>query len=491
MINDAFQGFPPLARIRAQVLADGTAAGALVATVRERIARFDAGPEGWHSFLRVNDNAAEDAGQFTAPTDRFDAPAFPLAGVPVAVKDNIDTVALGCTAGSVLLENVPVESDAPVITALIRAGAIIIGKTNLSEWANFRSRRSVSGWSSLGGQTVNPLHPGRTPCGSSSGSATAVAGGLVPAAIGTETDGSIICPAATQGLVGFKPTVGRVSQAGIIPISRRQDTAGPIARTVTDAWILQNALEHPETATPDLDPAPLGGARIGVYPMDAAGRDPHPGVGALFDESCDALRRAGAVLVDLTPPEGIDRINSAEQIVLRWEFLTGIEAYLATRRHSPFRTLQDLVAANTARSAETMPFFGHDLWEGIITDLAAGTLDESAYREACETIDERAGRNGIDRWFRDDGVNVVIAPANGPAWTIDTVNGDRYTGSSVPPAAATGYPALTVPMGTVRGLPIGMGFYGPADGDEELFSFGLAWEHLFRERLHRKDSSIR
>jgi len=481
MINDAFQGFPPLARIRSQVLADGTVAGELVATVQERITNFDAGSEGWHAFISVSDTAGDDARQVAAGTGRPDAPALPLAGVPIAVKDNIDTVTLGCSAGSVLLENVPVKSDAPVVTSLVRAGAILVGKTNLSEWANYRSRRSVSGWSSAGGQTANPRHPGRTPCGSSSGSASAVAGGLVPVAIGTETDGSIICPSATQGLVGFKPTVGRVSQEGIVPISRRQDTAGPIARTVTDAWIVQNALEHPEEEPPILPPASLAGARIGVYPMDAGGRDPHPGVRELFAGNCDVLRRAGAILVDLEPPDRIDLIDRAEQVVLRWEFMTGIETYLATRRpDAPFRTLDDLIAANTARAAETMPFFGQDVWEGIIADLASGTLDESVYREACRTIDEHAGGNGIDRWFRDDGIEIVIAPANGPAWMIDTVNGDRYTGSAVPPSAPTGYPALTVPMGTVRGLPIGMGFYGPADSDETLFSFGMAWERLFR-----------
>jgi amidase len=340
----------------------------------------------------------------------------------------------------------------------------------------------VSGWSSVGGQTINPAHPDRTPCGSSSGSASAVAGGLVPVAIGTETDGSIICPSATQGLVGFKPTVGRVCQDGIVPISRRQDTAGPIARRVTDAWIVQRALENPDEESPILSPAPLAGARIGVYPMDAAGRDPHPGVRALFAESCDALRRAGAILVDLTPPDRIDLIDSAEQIVLRWEFMTGIEAYLATRRRAPFRTLGDLVAANAARAAETMPFFGQDVWEGIISDLESGVLTESVYREACRTIDDRAGRDGIDRWFREDGIDVVIAPANGPAWMIDTVNGDHYTGSAVPPSAPTGYPVLTVPMGEVRGLPIGMGFYGPADSDETLFAFALAWERMYQER---------
>ncbi len=447
----------------------------LAALTLERIDRLDTGPSGWHAFIRIDRDAGKERPFGDGP--------LPLAGMPVAVKDNIDTVALGCTAGSVLLEDVPVESDAPLVTNLKNAGATIIGKTNLSEWANFRSRRSVSGWSSLGGQTVNPLQPGRTPCGSSSGSAAAVAGGLVPAAIGTETDGSIICPAATLGLVGFKPTVGRVSSAGIIPVSARQDTAGPITRTVTDAWKLQNALEHPEEQTPPLPAALLNGARIGIYPMASAGRNPHPEVRDLFEKSCAELRRAGATLVELEPVAGIDQIDRDQLTVLSWEFMAGIEQYLTVRRPAaPVHSLTDLIAANTARAAETMPFFGQDIWDTIVADVDSGLLSKRRYLEACERIDTNAARNGIDRWFAGaDGtkkLDVVIAPANGPAWLIDTVNGDNYTGSAVPPYAAVGYPALTVPMGSVRDLPVGLGFFGPAHSDARLFAFGLAWERL-------------
>ncbi len=467
MTND-LPHFPSLSQIRASVINDPAVSQELAILALERIERLDTGPDGWHSVIRVNRN----------PFSRS-ASTLPLAGVPVVVKDNIDTVTLGCTAGSILLKDVPVESDAPIVTSLVRAGATIIGKANLSEWANFRSRRSVSGWSSVGGQTVNPGHPNRTPCGSSSGSAVAVAGGLVPVSIGTETDGSIICPAATFGLVGFKPTVGRVSQEGIVPISARQDSAGPIARTVTDAWILQNALERPEEATPSLRAANLKGARIGVYPISSADREAHPGVRTLFAKSCDRLRRAGAVLIDLDPIARMDEIDHAAATVLSWGFMTEIERYFAIRRPAaPFHTLRDLIAANSARATETMSLFGQDIWETIIEKVDSGALTDSLYRQACETIDEHAARNGIDRWFQDEEIEVVIAPANGPAWVIDTVNGDHYSGSNVPPSAPAGYPVLTVPMGRVRDLPIGLGFYGPANSDGTLFSFGLAWEGI-------------
>jgi amidase len=483
MINDVPK-FPSLARIRAAVLADSKVAKELAATALERIDRFDTGRDGWHSIISVDRDAGNGtpAGEIQIDSARRTA-SLPLAGVPIVVKDNIDTVALGCTAGSVLLENVPVESDAPLVTDLKHAGATIIGKANLSEWANFRSRRSVSGWSSVGGQTIDPAHPQRTPCGSSSGSAVAVAGGIVPVSIGTETDGSIICPAATLGLVGFKPTVGRVSRKGIVPISARQDSAGPIAQTVTDAWIVQSALERPEDQPTPLDPARLEGARIGIYPMDSAGRDPHPQVRDLFAKSCEELRRAGAVLLELDPIDRMEQIDRDESIVLHWEFMVEIERYLATRRPAaPFHSLRDLIAANTARAAETMPLFGHDIWETIAKDFESGSLTEAFYREACERIDEYAARNGIDRWFREENVDVVIASSNGPAWVIDTVNGDHYSGSAVPPSAPAGYPVLTVPMGRVRDLPIGMGFYGPTDSDGTLFSFGLAWESIYTNR---------
>lgn len=439
----------------------------------DRIPEVDSGPRGLHSIICLADPTV-------VLQKESETSDLPLSGLPIVVKDNIDTVDLGCTAGSVLLEDVPVKGDAPVVTALEQAGAVLIGKSNLSEWANFRSRRSVSGWSSVGGQTVNPVSPGRTPCGSSSGSAAAVAAGLVPAAIGTETDGSIICPAATMGLVGFKPTVGRVPTKGIVPISARQDTAGPIATTVSDVRRLQRAMEGKDPGD-TFEPASLKGAGIGVYPMEGTRGSvvPQPGTRRLFDGVLESLRSTGAVLVDLPPLLSMQSIEEAEWTILKWEFFTGIERYLKDRRPAaPFRNLAQLAVANRERSETTMPYFGQDIWDAILVEVDSGRLSEESYTDACDVIDREAKRDGMDRWFTNEGLDVVIAPANGPAWMIDTVNGDRNTGTAKPPGAAAGYPVLTVPMGRIEGLPIGLGFFGPAESDERLLAFGSAWERL-------------
>lgn len=436
------------------------------------IADRDRGGDGLHSFVRTLDPREAISMIEAEPRGAWDQPR-PLEGIPVAVKDNVDTVDLGCTAGSVLLDGVPVISDAPVVSALKAAGAIIVGKTNLSEWANFRSTRSSSGWSSFGGQTRSAVHRDRTPCGSSSGSATAVAAGFVPVAIGTETDGSIICPSATQGCVGLKPTVGRVPQTGIVPISWSQDTAGPITRTVTDAWIVQNVLErpHPEDAVPPLQPASFAGARIGVYPP---GKRLHPRVAALYDRVQERLRSAGARLVQVTPQEESAAVDRADWVVMRYEFRIAIERYLSQRRpQSPWKTLTELYEENLRRASSILQLFGQETWEECLFDRA---LTEEAYAEARRTIEEFALDHGYNRWFESEGLDVIIAPTNGPAWLVDHVNGDSYTGTATPPAAAAGNPILSVPMGEVQGLPIGLGWYGPAGSDDLLLRFGLAWE---------------
>ncbi len=477
-----------------EIAPESVAAGVL-AVIDER----DGGEDGLNALISVNRAVVTETGYAGAPGDRRGSDSTgPLSGVPLVVKDNIDTVDLGCTAGSVLLSGVPVLQDAPLVAAIKNAGAVIAGKANLSEWANFRSRRSVSGWSSAGGQTRNPLSPTRTPCGSSSGSAAAVAAGYVPAAIGTETDGSIICPAATMGLVGFKPTVGRVPQAGIVPISWSQDSAGPITRTVEDSWILERVLERAGGSAgaaggvggaPDsvagaagnasfaqLHPAGLAGARVGVFDP---GENVHPAVRGLFRGAVDRLAAAGAIPVPIPPFDRAGEVEAAEWIILQYEFFLGIERYLSERRPAaPYRTLRDLHRANLERADATLSLFGQDIWDAILDGVSQGTLAETTYRGALDTVERLARKEGIDRWFADRSLDVIVAPANGPAWVIDTVNGDRYTGTATPPSAAAGYPVLTVPMGTVRGLPIGLGFYAPGGLDEHLFSFGLAWERL-------------
>jgi amidase len=469
----------------------------LIRDLLERIQIHERGPDSWRCFIRIasTEELDHEVNRRT-PENGGSSATQPLAGIPVAIKDNIDTVTLGCSAGSVLLQDVPVEEDAPVVTALREAGAVLIGKTNLSEWANFRSTHSTSGWSSAGGQTRNPGAADRTPCGSSSGSASAVAGGLVPVAVGTETDGSIICPAAMQGLVGFKPTVGRVPQTGIVPIAWSQDTAGPIAHTVDDAWAVQSVLESARrfdgtqsvdsqtpsleapsalSSTPPLQPARLKDARIGVYPP---GVDAHPDVVNVYRTALEHLRRAGAVLQEVVALPNSDRINRAEWVILRYEFRTGIERYLQNRRPgSPWKTLKELRRENLRRSDSVLALFGQEIWDQSLDDSA---LTERSYRAALRYVDRCARKNGMDRWFTELGLDVVVAPANGPAWVIDTVNGDRDTGSATPPAPAAGYPILTVPMDQVRSLPIGIAFYGPANADEKVFRFGKAWERLVK-----------
>lgn len=467
--------------------------GAYVHDRIKEIHRRDSGEEGLHSFIAI------DSSGFILDSqndERLRPPRRlrPLEGVPIAVKDNIDTVAFGCTAGSILLEDIPVLADAPLITALQEAGAIVVGKNNLSEWANFRSTKSSSGWSSVGGQTRNAEFRDRTPCGSSSGGATAVAAGLVPVSIGTETDGSIICPAAIQGCVGFKPSVGRVSQQGIVPISWSQDTAGPISNTVTDAWIVQKVLKrsadielssspqrraeahdhHAAQVRPaQLFPAPLRDARIGVFPP---GDRVHPETMELYRWVQRRLQDAGASLVPVEPPP-LEEIDRAERTVLRYEFPIALERYLSERRpESPYRSLSDLHRANVERGDRILAIFGQEIWDRCLPEKAP---TKSAYDDARARIEDLARTGFYDRWFKKEAVDVMIAPANGPAWKIDHINGDRYTGSDTPPAAVTGSPILTVPAGGVRGLPIGIGFYGPPNGDDSLFRYGLAWERLY------------
>jgi amidase len=433
-------------------------------------------PQGVNAVIRV------------APASSLDLPAEGnLRGVPILLKDNIETADMPTTAGSLALAANAPGRDAPLVARLREAGAVILGKTNLSEWANIRSSNSTSGWSAVGGLTRNPHALDRNTCGSSSGSGAAVAAGLAPAAIGTETDGSITCPAAINGIVGFKPTVGLVSRTHIVPISHSQDTAGPMTRTVEDAAIVLSVIAgsdplDPATAEADarkvdyraaLDAGSLNGARIGV--MRFAGGYTADTL-AVFERNLRVLRDAGAVLVDITEAPDEDAMGSAELTVLLYELKHDLNAYLASTRPDQVRTrtLAEVIAFNEAEPRE-LALFGQELF---LQAEAKGGLDDPEYLEARATSLRLAGVEGIDRMMRDNDVVALIGPTTGPAWTTDVVNGDHYGGAVSTMPAIAGYPHLTVPMGFVKGLPVGMSFIAGQWEDARVLSLGYAFEQL-------------
>ncbi len=408
----------------------------------------------------------------------------PLGGHTVLVKDNIETREWPTTAGSLALAGNMTGRDAPLISRLRAAGGVVLGKTNLSEWANIRSTRSTSGWSAVGGLTRNPYGEGRNACGSSSGSGAAVAAGFAWAAIGTETDGSITCPASVNGLVGFKPTLGLVSRTHVVPISHSQDTAGPMARSVADAALLLNAIAgsdpaDPATAEADahkadytagLTTASLEGVRIGVL-RQAVGRN--PAVTALFDAALADLARVGAELVELDY-EPDDKMGEDEFLVLKYELREDLGAYLAgSPADIPVRSLDDVIAFNTAHADEELRWFGQD----IFID-AATTTDRAAYQAARANSLRLAGAEGIDKLLADNRLGLLVAPTTGPAWMADLVNGDNYEGSigAGSLAAIAGYPHLTVPMGAVHGLPVGLSLMGAKWSDAAVLRAGAAYE---------------
>jgi amidase len=414
-----------------------------------------------------------------------EAPDRSIVDMPILIKDNIETADMPTTAGSLALANNAPGRDAPLVARLREAGAVIAGKANLSEWANFRGANSISGWSAVGGQTRNPHALDRNPCGSSSGSAAAVAAGLVPAAIGTETNGSIVCPASANGVVGFKPTVGLVSRTHIIPISDSQDTAGPITRTVEDAALILTAIAGTDPADPAtseadsrrtdyravLDAGSLAGVRIGVARF-ASGY--HGGTDAVFEAALADLRAAGAELVEITEGPEMGPIGRAQFTVLLTEFKAGLNAYLASTDpvQVPTRTLADLIAFNEATPRE-LALFGQ---EYFIQAEATNGLEDPAYIEARDTARRLAGPEGIDRLLVEHDVIALVAPTGGPAWPTDPVLGDRFLGSSSTLAAVAGYPHLTVPMGFVHGLPVGLSIFGAKWDDARILSLGYAYE---------------
>lgn len=419
-----------------------------------------------------------------APVEADAAASLPLRGRTVLIKDNIETRELPTTAGSLALAANATGRDAPLIARLRAAGGVVLGKTNLSEWANIRSNNSTSGWSAIGGLTRNPHALDRNACGSSSGSGAAVAAGFAWAAIGTETDGSITCPASVNGVVGFKPTVGMVSRTYVIPISSSQDTAGPMAQTVRDAAMLLTAIagsdpDDDATAYADqfktdfvrgLGTASLEGMRIGVMRKQVGSRK---GVAALFEAALADMKRAGAELVEIEfEPAG--EMYRDEFTVLLYELREGMDAYLAgSPADIPVRSLAEVIAFNREHAVREMRWFGQELFE-----QALETTDAGVYAEARANSFRLAGPEGIDKLLSDNGVAFLVAPTAGPAWTSDLVNGDNFSGGigAGSLAAIAGYPHLTVPMGAIEGLPVGLSFIGAKWHDHELLKAGAAYE---------------
>lgn len=415
----------------------------------------------------------------------------PLNGRTVLVKDNIETREWPTTAGSLALAANATGRDAPLIANLRRAGGVVLAKTNLSEWANIRSSHSTSGWSAVGGLTRNPHATDRNTCGSSSGSGAAVAAGLAWAAIGTETDGSITCPASLNGVVGLKPTVGLVSRTRVVPISSSQDTAGPMARSVHDAALLLNAIaggdaaddatayadQHKVDFTKGLDTASLNGVRIGVLRKQAGSR---ADVNALFDQALADMKNAGAVLVDIDyEPDAA--MSSDELTVLMYELRETMGAYLkGSPTQIPVRSLADVVAFDKAHAEQEMRWFGQDLFE-----QALKTTDAAAYRKARANSLRLAGKEGIDKLMTANKVQFLVAPTAGPAWTSDLVNGDHYADNigAGSLAAIAGYPHLSVPMGAVAGLPVGLSVIGAKWADWDVLKAGAAFERARTAKL--------
>lgn len=467
---------------------------ALVTTVYlDRILKLDDHGPMLNAVIAIFPDAIEQARRLDAER-RAGKVRGPLHGIPVLLKDNIEAAGpVPTTAGSLALKDNVTNRDAPLVARLREAGAVILGKTNLSEWANIRSGGSTSGWSAIGGLTKNPHALDRNACGSSSGSGAAVAASLAPLAVGTETDGSIICPAGVNGVVGFKPTVGLVSRTHIVPISHSQDTAGPMTQSVADAAAMLGAMAgsdpaDPATAEADryradyvaaLTPDALKGARIGVL-RDRIGD--RADIAALFDAALEQMRAAGATIVEIADSRtGLEELGAAEFEILLTELKADMATYLASLpAASAPRTLADLIAFNKA-NPEELRWFDQSLFELAETK---GGLDSPAYLEAKRKAARLAGPEGVDRLLRDHRVDLLVAVSNGPAWPSDLVNGDHFTGPSASqlPAVA-GYPHLTVPMGAVEGLPIGLSFIGTKWADAKILAAGHAYEQASRKRV--------
>ncbi len=466
------------------VLAAGSALAAETAQTRTaaaiaRIQKLDGGPGGLHAVIALNPAALDEARGVDGAKIRGE-----LFAQPILLKDSIAARGMATTAGSLALKDNVAAEDAPLTARLRAAGAVILGKANLSEWSNFRSSHSISGWSAMGGLVKNPHALDRTACGSSAGSAAAVAAGYVEMAVGAETDGSITCPSAMNGVVGLKPTVGLVSRTGVVPISSSQDTAGPIASSVTNAAALLSALAGSDPADPAtreadakrgpylavLKPDALKGKRLGVLTY-ATGY--HAATDAAFARAVEVLKALGADVVPLPGFRPDPRIGPDETLILQAEFRAGIDAYLEIAPAAvKTRSLADLIAFNAATPGET-PLFAQETFEA---SAKAPALTDSAYLSARDEAKRLAGAEGIDKLLADNRLDALIAPTTSPAWRIDVVVGDQFLRSASGMAAVAGYPHLTVPMGQVEGLPVGLSFIGPAWSEARLLAFGYAYE---------------
>ena len=487
----------PLLELSIADLAEKMASGQLTAVsitemYLERVEAIDRSGPNLNSVIELNPDALRIARQLDQ--ERAEGKTRgPLHGIPVMIKDNIDTAdRMMTTAGASALMGNYAKEDAFLVKRLRESGAVLLGKTNLSEWANFRSTRSSSGWSSRGGQTHNPYVLDRNPCGSSAGSGAAVSANLCVVAIGTETNGSIVCPSASNSVVGLKPTVGLISRRGVIPISFSQDTAGPMARTVADAALCLGVLVGVDEKdrmsaessgqfltdyTPFLKIDGLKGKRIGVWRSKFGF---HEGVDAALEPALKAIVEAGAELVDLeTIIENANELRGQAFALLQYEFKDGVNAYLETASPATgVKSLEDVIAYNYMHEGEAMPFFKMEILE--LSQARAG-LGEEAYLTAKRLI-QSASREGIDRVMHEHRLDAILAPTGGPAWCTDLINGDHFGSGSSTPAAWAGYPNITVPAGFVEGLPVGMSFFGRAWSEGELISIAYAFEQMTKAR---------
>ena len=458
----------------------------------QRIEAIDQKGPRLNSVIELNPEAVEIAEQLDRERKQH-GPRGPLHGIPVLIKDNIDTAdKMATTAGSLALVGAKPRADSAVARQLRHAGAVLLGKTNLSEWANIRSNHSTSGWSGRGGLTKNPYALDRNTSGSSSGSAVAVAANLCAVAVGTETDGSIISPSSIQGIVGIKPTVGLVSRTGIIPISHTQDTAGPMARSVADAAVLLGALagvDLEDGATNEsqgrmhsdygafLDAGALRGARVGVVRRYFGFLD---SVDQLMVEAMGVMKRLGATLVDPADSEALGQLEKNEGLVLRYELKADLNAYLARLGPSaPVHTLREIIEFNSKHQAAEMPYFQQ---ETFLEAESKGVLTEPEYLDSRSNNLRLSRAQGIDAIMDKHQLDALIAPSESPAWVTDLIAGDHFLGGSSTAAAVAGYPSITVPAGSVFGLPVGISFFGRAWSEPTLIKLAYSFEQATRHR---------
>ncbi len=444
------------------------------------------------SVIELNPDAMEIAKQMDIERKSGNVRS-PLHGIPVMIKDNIDTGdKMMTTAGSLALSGNIAGTDAPIVARLRAAGAVLLGKTNLSEWANFRSTRSSSGWSGRGGQVRNPYCLDRSPCGSSAGTGAAVAANLCVIGIGTETNGSIVCPSGVNGLVGIKPTLGLWSRRGIIPIAHSQDTAGPMCRNVSDAATLLGALtgfddDDAETHVPRgtiysdytqfLDAGGLKGARIGIA-REMLGF--HPEIDQLFDQAVEVLKTRGTEVIDNVSFKNRRNWGGPSYQVLLYEFKADLNKYLDEHPTAPVRSMEEIIAFNEANADTEMPWFGQEIFKSA---QEKGDLSIKEYQDALADSKRFTQKDGIDAVMEEHRLDAIIAATNGPAWNIDWINGDHFSGSSSSPAAISGYPNISVPMGYVHGLPAGISFFGKAWSEPVLIRLAYAYEQATKHRI--------